>query len=204
MNNEQHLIGRAQRGDQAAFVALVALYERPIYNLCYRLLGDAREAEDASQETFLRAYQHSRTFDTGRSFKTWLFSIAGHYCIDRLRRRRWLWLSIDDEGPVQHPALHAPGLGPEDSAVRSEGDAAVQALLERLSPRDRQAVVLRYWHELSYAEIARLTGDSLSAVKSRLHRAREHLAGLVHQDQFDALDNGAGFALRTIPASPAH
>ena len=90
---------RARAGDQTAFTTLVEAYQTPIYNLCYRMLGEAGEAEDAAQETFLRAYSQLASYDPSRPFKTWLFSIANHHCIDRLRKRRLTWLSIEDDLP---------------------------------------------------------------------------------------------------------
>lgn len=169
---EQDLIARARAGDDSAFEPLVETYQTAIYNLCYRMLGDSAEAEDAAQEAFLRAYAQLRRYDPTRSFKTWLFSIASHYCIDRLRKRRLTWLSIDDEALPPHPALHEQAPGPEEMTARHEHSAAVQKLLARLSPDDRSVIVMRYWYDLSYEEIAEATGATVSAVKSRLHRAR--------------------------------
>ncbi|MBL8055668.1 MAG: sigma-70 family RNA polymerase sigma factor [Anaerolineales bacterium] len=177
--DDPRLVERARRGDQAAFVELVDRYQAPVYNLCYRLLGEPAEAEDAAQEAFLRAYHHLPAYDPHRSFKTWLLSIAGHYCIDRLRRRHWHWLSLDEDALPPHPALREPALGPEEAAARREQADAVQELLDQLAPRDRRLVVLYYWHELPLGEIARVTGDSVSAVKSRLHRARGQMAQLL-------------------------
>jgi RNA polymerase sigma-70 factor, ECF subfamily len=173
---EGEYIASARAGSTAAFTRLVEIYQNPIYNLCYRMLGDAGEAEDAAQEAFLRAYSQLHRYDPGRPFKTWLFAIASHHCIDRLRRRRVIWLGIDDEPLLTHPALLEPRPGPEQVAVRREEEAAVQALLAELAPKDRCAIVMRYWYDMSYEEIACATGSTASAVKSRLHRARVSLA----------------------------
>jgi RNA polymerase sigma-70 factor, ECF subfamily len=176
---EGELVAGARAGSPAAFAALVEAYQRPIYNLCYRMLGDPGEAEDAAQEAFLRAYSQLHRYDPGRSFKTWLFAIASHHCIDRLRRRRVTWLGIDDEPLLTHPALLEPRPGPEQMAVRREEEAAIQGALAKLAPRDRSAIVMRYWYDMSYDEIARVTGSTASAVKSRLHRARVCLAAVL-------------------------
>jgi len=99
-------LGHAARDDAPdAFEAVVEAYQRPIYNLCYRMLGEPGAAEDAAQETFLRAFQHRASYDPARPFKTWLLSIASHYCVDRLRRRRLIWLSADDDLLLDHPSL---------------------------------------------------------------------------------------------------
>ena len=176
---EQESIARARAGDETAFTPLVESYQGAIYNLCYRMLGEAREAEDAAQEAFLRAYTQLRRYDPTRSFKTWLFAIASHYCIDLLRKRRLIWLSIDDEALPHHPALSEPSAGPEESTVHREQSAAMQRLLARLAPEDRTVIVMRYWYDLSYKEIAEATGATVSSVKSRLHRARGTLAEML-------------------------
>jgi RNA polymerase sigma-70 factor (ECF subfamily) len=170
--SEQDWVWRARAGDEAAFTQLVETYQTPIYNLCYRMLGEAGEAEDAAQETFLRAYAQLGSYDAGRSFKTWLFSIANHHCIDRLRKRRLTWLSIDDDNLPPHPALQEQEPGPEESLVRRQQAQVLQGVLARLPPEDRSVIVMRYWYDLSYEEIADATRTTVSAVKSRLHRAR--------------------------------
>jgi len=176
---EQDWLKRARAGDEEAFARLVETYQTAIYNLCYRMLGEAGEAEDAAQESFLRAYSQLSTYDPGRSFKTWLFSIASHYCIDRLRKRRLTWLSLDDDELPPHPALQEPTPGPEEVTVSREQTAAIQALLRQLAPEDRAVLVMRYWYDLSYEEIAEATRTTVSAVKSRLHRARGAMAEMV-------------------------
>lgn len=171
---EQLLVKRAQRGDQNAFAQLVDQYQTPVYNLAYRMLGNANDAEDAAQETFLRAYTQLKSFRVDRKFATWLLSIAAHYCIDRLRRRRFLWLSIEDDAIGESLASDLPE--PDDEALRHESAHEVEQLLEHLSPSNRLVVVLKYWHDQSVEEISRTTGDSVSAVKVKLHRARQALA----------------------------
>lgn len=176
---EQDYLARARAGDSNAFSPLVEAYQAAVFNLCYRMLGDAHEAEDAAQEAFLRAYAQLRRYDPERSFKTWLLSIASHHCIDRLRKRRLTWLSIDDDDLPPHPNLRESAPGPEEVAVRREQSAAIQRYLARLTPEDRSVIVMRYWNDLSYEEIAEATGTTVSAVKSRLHRARGTIAELM-------------------------
>ena len=161
---------QARRGDQAAFSRLVGAYQGPVYNLCYRMLSNAPEAEDAAQETFLRMYTKLHTYQPERKLSSWVLSIASHYCIDRLRRRRGQWLSLDEE-PVA-ATLPSRNRGPEDLALRAESRDEVQRLVDMLPPAYRVPLILRYWHDLSYAEIAEVMGLTVQAVKSRLHRAR--------------------------------
>jgi len=172
-------INGARRGDATAFAGLVAAYQTAIYNLFYRMLGDSGDAEDATQEAFLRAWRQLDRYDPGRPFKTWLFSIACHYCIDRLRRRHMTWCDITDEALSGHPALVAPTSSPEQRALQGEQAADIQALLAHLPAADRAAVIMRYWYDFSYVEIAATTGVTVSAVKSRLHRARGALGELL-------------------------
>ena len=88
MSDDERLwIVRARRGDDEAFSRLVEAYQRPVFSVCYRMLGDAAEAEDAAQETFIRAYTCIDSYDPSRKFSSWLLAIASHYCIDLLRRR---------------------------------------------------------------------------------------------------------------------
>jgi len=161
---------QARRGDQAAFARLVGAYQGPVYNLCYRMLSNAPEAEDAAQETFMRMYTKLHTYQPERKLSSWLLSIASHYCIDRLRRRRGQWISLDEE-PVA-ATLPSQNRGPEDLALRAESRDEVQRLVDMLPAAYRVPLILRYWYDLSYAEIAEVMGLTVQAVKSRLHRAR--------------------------------
>lgn len=172
MNTAQELewLRLAQKGDRAAFGRLVEVFQGPVYNLCYRMLGNSGEAEDAAQETFVRMFTKLHTYQPERKLASWVLSIASHYCIDRLRRRHGEMLSLDDE-PVA-AVVAARQAGPEESAMRNEVRDEVQRAINRLGPAYRIPLILRYWHDLSYAEIAEVMGLTVQAVKSRLHRAR--------------------------------
>lgn len=182
VDQERVWIEAALQGDRNAFGRLVEAYQGPVYNLTYRMLGDSHEAEDAAQETFLRAYRKLGSYDPGRKFSTWLLSIASHYCIDRLRRRRLKWLSLEDEG-LPPGAMESQLPGPERRAIQGEQEAQIQALLDTLSADYRAVVVLHYWYGLSYEEIAEATNGTVSAVKSRLFRARRMLAERLREAQ---------------------
>ena len=177
MNAERTWILQAQQGDQQAFGKLVKAYEGPVYNLAYRMLGNAGDAEDAAQETFLRAYSHLDSYDPKRQFSSWLFAITSNYCTDQLRRRRINWVSVADLPPWEPPP--ARPRDPEESAVRLSDGEHIQKMLDMLPPDYRLAVTLRYWHDYSYRDIAAVTHSTVSAVKSRLHRARRMLAEVI-------------------------
>jgi RNA polymerase sigma-70 factor (ECF subfamily) len=194
VTDETEWIRLAREGDQAAFGRLVVAYQTPVYNLAYRMLGDAGEAEEAAQETFLRAYTHLRSYDPQRPFCSWLLSIGSHYCIDLLRRRRITWLSFEDEiaapdGSTEFTEvrLTSNSPSPEAAVARREQAEQIQQLLATLSPTDRAAITLRYWYDCSYEEIAEALSLTVSAVKSRLHRARRALAEMMEGVSDNAL-----------------
>lgn len=174
-------IARTIHGDGDAFEEIYYTYKDDVYTACVRMLGSANEAEDAAQDVFVRLLRVLGRFDQTRaSFRTWLLTITTNYCYDLLRKRRGYEVSIDDEDnePIAL-SLRSADPTPEHVALTNEFSAQVQSMLDRLSPDDRQMVVLRYWFDQSYDEIAEATGSSLSAVKSRLFRARQKLADLL-------------------------
>jgi len=176
LNEEQVWLERAREGDKAAFGKIIEAYQGPVFNLAYRMLNNAGEAEEAAQEAFIRAYTRLDSYNPAHKFSTWLLSITSNYCIDQIRKRRALLLSID-EPLAPHPALMSDKeRGPEPQMVQSEREIMVQNLLQELAPDYREAVVYRYWYEMSYEEIAEAMGTTVSAIKSRLFRARKQLA----------------------------
>ena len=180
MNEEMAWVTQAKQGSDEAFTKLVETYQTPVFNLCYRMLGEPELAEDAAQETFLRAYQHLQRYDQKRSFATWLLSIAAQYCIDRLRRRKFSMFSMDAENEegntYELPDPDSPN--PEAEMVQGQTRNRIHSMLKDLDDTDRAAVIMRYWYDYSEAEIAGSLGLTISAVKSRLFRARKELAGL--------------------------
>jgi RNA polymerase sigma-70 factor, ECF subfamily len=182
MTNEEAVwVEQARAGDRSAFGNLVGAYERPVYNLCYRMLGNPHEAEDAAQETFLRAYANLEKYDPAHKFSTWIFTIANNHCIDRLRKRRAVYVSIEDNPVLENLESDQPL--PEPSAVRMEQSREVQALIGMLEPDYRTPLVLRYWEDYSYEEIAETMELTVAAVKSRLFRARQQIAKLYQDGQ---------------------
>jgi RNA polymerase sigma-70 factor, ECF subfamily len=176
--DELQLIEQAVAGDERAFAELVTRYQTAVYNLAYRMLGDAGEAEDAAQEVFLRIYRRLATYDADHRFSTWVLSIASHYCIDLLRRKR-PWLV-----PLENISnwMRARTRGPEAAALAVEQQDIVRGLLAKLPEHYRLVLLLRYWHDLGYEEIAQVVDLPVSTIKARLHRARNALAALVNGD----------------------
>jgi RNA polymerase sigma-70 factor (ECF subfamily) len=180
--SEKVWVQQARAGDPGAFSRLVEAYQKPVYNLAYRMLGNSVEAEDAAQETFIRAYTRLETYDPARKFSSWMLSIASHYCIDMLRRRRANTLSIDDLPPMIDLSMPR-ATQPEQVVVEGQVADEVQRLLDTLPPSYRTPVILRYWYDMSYKEIAETMGVTESTIKTRLHRARAKLAQCARTEQ---------------------
>ena len=177
LTEDTALVRRALNGDQEAFASIVEKYKDPVFNVAYRMLGNPTEAEDVAQETFVRAYTQLRTYQEGRRFSTWLLSIASHLSIDQLRRRRFLALPLENAPFLEWIA--DLGAGPEQAALQLEASDEMQKVLSALPPKYRTVLVLRYWYDLSYEEIAEITDCNLGTVKSRLNRARNAFASII-------------------------
>jgi RNA polymerase sigma-70 factor (ECF subfamily) len=175
--DEALLIVRSGEGDQDAFRELVERYQGAVYNLAYRMLGGAEEAEDAAQEIFIRVYRQLARYDASRRFSTWVLAIATNHCIDQLRRRRLQLVPLEDVIPW----ARAREAGPEREALDRESRDEVQALLSRLPEKYRAPLILRYWQDLSCAEIAEILSVPEGTVKTQLHRARKALGRLMEE-----------------------
>jgi RNA polymerase sigma-70 factor (ECF subfamily) len=169
---DEHLIAQAIAGDKAAFTTLVERYRRVVYALAHRMLRHPADAEDATQETFVRAYVRLATYRPGSNFRAWLLSITAHWCIDQLRRHQLV--SLDN-----YPALDARGDDPETHAIRAERQREVRQQIAALPEHYRQVIELRYWRDLSYAEVGDAIAVPSSTVRMRLFRAHRLMrAGL--------------------------
>ena len=163
---------RARDGDLLAFNELVIDYQPLVYNVCYRMLGQAQAAEDAAQETFVSAWRNIGSL-RGEAFRSWLLRIAANLCRDELRRRvRRPASSLDTalEAGVPEPPDSDPL--PEEAVLSSELRAGIEAALARLPEEQRIAIVLCDVEGLDYAEIAGVMKTSLGTVKSRIARGR--------------------------------
>jgi RNA polymerase sigma-70 factor (ECF subfamily) len=174
MIEDTTLVRRTLSGDQEAFTALVEKYKDPVFNVAYRMLGNPTEAEDVAQEAFVRAYTQLHTYKDTHRFSTWLLSIASHLSIDQLRRRRFLALPLENVPFLEWIADVGPS--PEQSALRRETADDMQRILDTLPMKYRAVLLLRYWHDFSYEEIAQALDLTPALVKARLHRARELVA----------------------------
>lgn len=173
------LIRRAQTGDAGAFEALIAPYEKRVFSLCLRVVGEREEALDCAQEAMLRAWRGIGQYRRRASFQTWVLRIATNACLDALRRRQSRpAASLDallDSG-FEPPAKQGD---PEAETLSGARKDAVARALTQLSDELRTALVLRDIQGLSYEETAAILDVPLGTVKSRINRAREKLRGLL-------------------------
>jgi RNA polymerase sigma-70 factor (ECF subfamily) len=176
------LMLRVQRGDEAAFTALVDKYKQPVMNLAYRLLRDATEAEDLAQNVFIQAYKSAARYTASAKFSTWLFTITRNLCLNEIRRRSRhpadsidAPASTDADEPAARPFEDVKAEPPTESLLQSELEQKIEQALADLPEIQRTAIVLCRRDELSYEEIAVVLDCSLSATKSLIHRGRETL-----------------------------
>lgn len=183
--DDAQLVTRAQKGDRAAFGALVERYQERVLNLCYRRLNDRDLALDASQEAFLKAYRALPRFRAESRFYTWLFRIAINEATtiyrSRARRRAGSLDAETGEGErIPEPAA-GEGFDPEADALQGDERAVLMRAISELDDEQSQVVILRDVEQLSYQEVADVLEIPLGSVKSRLHRARTALKTLLLQ-----------------------
>ena len=176
------LMLRVKRGDHAAFAELVDKYKQPVMNLVYRFIRDATEAEDLAQNVFVQVYKSAPRYEVSARFSTWLFTIARNLCLNEIRRRsRHPADSLDassnpdsDDLPSRH-LEDAKAALPADTLLQTELEHKINQAIAELPETQRTAIILCRRDDLSYEDIAKIIGCSLSATKSLIHRGRETL-----------------------------
>ncbi|MGE5485888.1 MAG: RNA polymerase sigma factor [Ignavibacteriales bacterium] len=177
---EEVLVSRARSGNVDAFEQLVLSYEKKVYNLAFRMMGNPEDASDVAQEAFLRAFSSLSRFRGDSSFSTWIYRIVSNICLDELRKRGRQRVSSLDE-PVEGEdgemsrQVADPAPGPEDVLQQAEARDLIHRGIASLQDAQKVIVVLRDIQGLSYEEISAILGLSLGTVKSRLNRARTAL-----------------------------
>jgi RNA polymerase sigma-70 factor (ECF subfamily) len=178
VEQDQELVKRCLTGDNSAWDALLRAYTRKIYNLCYRFTGRTQDAEDLTQEIFIKIFQTLRSYDSAQgSFSTWMNRVSRNHLVDHYRRskRDRLTSSIEDElGTLEEKP--SPNIEPISQIEAREIKDKLQLALNKLSPDLREAVVLRDLHDLDYQEIAIVLRVPEGTVKSRINRGRLELA----------------------------
>ena len=172
-------IKQVLKGDQNAFEEIVEIYKDRVFQLCFRMLGNRHESEDAAQEAFIRAFMNISSFNQKLKFSTWLYRIATNLCIDRLRKRKpdyYLDAEVSGtEGLTMYSHLPADTKLPEEELENSETQAQIQEEISKLPEKYRAVIILKYIEELSLNEISEILDLPLGTVKTRVHRGREAL-----------------------------
>lgn len=176
---DERLVQQAQGGDRQAFAALVEKHTRLVYSLCLRMVANSADAEDLTQETFLRLFSSLGQYRLGSGLRPWLCRIAINRCLDALRkkRRRLQMVPLDGGSSAQSEELNRPSdePSPERAYVRWEQRQAVLEAVSSLPPEYRAVVVLRYQEDMAYQEIAAALGVPVTTVETRLFRAKRML-----------------------------
>ena len=186
------LVARCVRGDGPAWAELVRMHGARVYGLCYRFTGSPPDAEDLTQDIFLKIYSRLRTWDPHRgSLGVWVATLTRNHLVDHYRRTRVERASdsLDerwDEGEASMFEPEDARPGPHEDALRRELEREVQAALARVSPELREAVILRDLQDMDYREIAAVLGIPEGTVKSRISRGRAELARLLARKQKEA------------------
>lgn len=179
MNSDDALlVERCLKGDERAYGTLLGRYRRVVYSLVYRMVGNAEEAQDLSQEAFIRAFRNLGSYDRTRSFSNWLFKIASNLTIDYHRKRKLPTVSMavgEDDEEGREMELLDPTPSVLDNLLEDEEARRTESLVRSLPERYRIVVLLRHAQDLSYEEIAETLSLPVGTVKARLHRARAML-----------------------------
>ncbi len=169
---DSQLVKHALQGDKNAFATLVRKYEKPIYNFAYRMIGDAEEAKDTTQEVFIKVWSSLKSFKPEYKFSSWLYAIATNNCIDRLKKRK-------PPQPLDHELESTEHI--EKNFEQKEVQQEVQSALLNLQPKYRAVLILKYLKDFSIAEIGKTMNLPVNTVKVRLHRGRKLLRDVVSE-----------------------
>lgn len=186
LDPDSSLVARCLRGDETAWEDLVRIHTRKVYALCYRFTGSGSEAQDLTQEVFLRVFRTVKTFRSAEgSFSTWLARVTRNLLIDHYRRTRQERVtdSIEEQLPVIEETGAAAAARPDQAVAGREASEILQATLQKLSPDLREAVILRDLQEMEYREIAQVLAIPEGTVKSRINRGRAELARLLRKQK---------------------
>ena len=175
-HSDRDLVLRTLAGENEAYGILVQEYQQSVFNVCYRMLGETGQAEDITQETFIRAHQRLITFDIQRPFGTWIRRIAANLSLNQLKRNQPDIQPIDDELLVSssHPTTN-----PEKAQEQHERHQAIRRALLELPPHYQAVIELRHFQDMNYQEIANTLNLPINTAKSQLFRARKQLAKIL-------------------------
>jgi RNA polymerase sigma-70 factor (ECF subfamily) len=175
-STDRSLVTRTLAGDTDAYGEMVRRYQGAVFNVCYRLIGERRSAEDLAQDTFIRAYQRLDTFDNQRAFGPWIRRVAANLCYNHLKKKQVMEFSLDEEKDISASTTFRSPEGLLDSKEQSE---KVRFALMGLPDHYRIVLELRHFQDMSYEEIAAELDLPLNTAKSHLFRARKQLAKIL-------------------------
>ena len=173
-----------QHNDEQAFAKLMQRYKRPVYHMILKMVRNVDDAEDLTIESFAKAFRSLHRFKKDFTFSTWLFRIATNNTIDHIRKKKLSTLSIsnsftDSDGDSVSIDVEDENLNPQEVTIKAQKEELMQVFVDKLPPKYQKLVRLRYFHELSYEEIAKELEAPLGTVKAQLHRARELMYEMV-------------------------
>ena len=187
------LIKKARRGDGRAFSMLIENHERFVFNVVYRITGNAEDARDVSQEAFIKAFKNFESYDERAAFSTWLYRIAVNTAIDFVRRRK-KENSISFEDYIVDENNQNIDSGIEEKVISKEGVKSIISAVNMLDDEFKTVIVLRDMEGMDYKEISDITGLPLGTVKSRLSRARGKLRQIIEKNDIKSETEGRGRA----------
>lgn len=164
------IVNKCLAGDINAFEVLIERYKKAVFNTAYRMMGNREEAEDISQEAFIRMFNSLSRYNPEYKFMTWALKVTTNLCLDSLRKRKAETVPIDDGFEIKDGKDT-----PEEEYIRKENQKLVQDAIMKLPEKYREFLILFHQRNLSYQEIMEVTGESLTIVKNRLYRARQML-----------------------------
>jgi len=173
-DQEQEIIGRVLGGDRSAFAGLVEKYQGPVFNLAYRMTGSREDADDLTQETFIRAYQKLHRFDQNKKFFTWLYTIGINLIRNHLKKNARDVSHLAAAGSALEYQRQGNGRG-EDGALSDGRMIRLEKIIQGLPIDLREAIILKFMQDLNFEEVANVTGDSVSAIKMRIYRGLDKI-----------------------------
>ncbi|MBW4890736.1 sigma-70 family RNA polymerase sigma factor [Mucilaginibacter sp. HMF5004] len=189
--NDFSLVVRAKEGDQKAYADLMHRYKDSIYFMALKMVNNKEDAMDLTVETFAKAFEKLDKYQPEFAFSTWLFRVGTNNCIDFIRKKKLNTQSIngmvDDDGDERPLQIKSDTLNPEEVSMKKEQTQTLKVLIDSLPPRYRNLIVLRYFDELAYEEIAEQLDLPLGTVKAQLFRARYLLGNIVNTRKRDEI-----------------
>jgi len=177
LQNEKILLAKAKNGDLRAFEKILSFYEKSVFNYLYRIAGQKQDAEDLTQETFIKIYKSLKTVDPEKNFKSWLFKIATNTAYDWLRKKK---SDLNCLSLTSHS--YSETINDDHAYLNIENALDFKKLIEKLSPIHRSVLMLHYYNDLSYKEISEALSLPLNTVKTHLYRAKRALLSIIKNE----------------------